>query len=126
MRGLLVDHGGALDDDRQPRRGVFLVADGDRELVAAHLGHVQVGQQQRVGRPLLAPHLQRHPAVLGQLAGVAEQLELMPDHLAVDLVVLRDQDQRLWLGCRFGLGGGWRRFGLRAVGLPGLPGLPER
>ena len=81
--------GGDRDDGQAPAR-VLLRADACGQRVAVHVGHVEVGQQQVVGA--FAPARERLLAVLGQLAGQPEQTELAGDDLAVDVVVLGDED----------------------------------
>ncbi|HWK83889.1 MAG TPA: hypothetical protein VNS61_09125, partial [Caldimonas sp.] len=65
---------------------------------------MQIGQEQRVLSS--APEAQGDQTVLGELGGVAEQLELAPQHVSVGRIVLGDQDE---LARRAGPGQGDRR-----------------
>ena len=94
---------GAGDDRHARAPGLgFQLADAARQLVAVHVGHVAVGDDQAEAARL--PHLQGLDAVVGGLGGVAQGSHLAQQQHAVDGVVVHQQHQRAV------------RLGLRGVG----------
>ena len=84
----------------------LVVADATGEREAVEPRHVAIGEHQQV---VVAVHLQARPcgfAVFHRVAGVAEELELLLDHFAVDGVVV-GQEQEAVHSCGGVAGEGW-------------------
>ena len=79
-------------DDRQAilARSSSSLPDVLHQFVAIHLRHAYIGQQRVI--LVILPLFQRLDAVLHEIGGVAQNLELRRDQLLVDSVILGNQD----------------------------------
>ena len=88
----------------------FVGADSRSQLIAIHFRHVQVGEQQRIVTAF--PAFQRFATISGDICGISEQCELLPNHFLVDFVVFGHQYQPALLQGHRARGRGDHHLGL--------------